>query len=326
MYPDYDVAPERGLDPLDITSNCSALSQNTWSVSTAEDRAKICNTDGVSVMMLSEKPKKTETVLPPVWGHRGSVVLDQESHPVLNWPQVPHTLSSKLEGWRIEALRRTIPGLETSHLRARMPRNVTPSVDRVKPVYGLSTLRHRASRFRDEHQIGAWDERQGSVQKKQRYSESQSTSRVSTPAIWSQSETAISSPLLLTRPLTHPPRPTFTQPVTPSLWPPHPQSSTAGFPPFSMTEQQFAEELTQGLRNLDNGVYPSPPATFCGSGPPPSAPNDQTQVSVEDAPGGEEDRLSQDADFDLSSSNFHEMARELGDDISGFGADWWNEQ
>ena len=135
---------------------------------------------------------------------RRSVVLDQESHPILNWPQLPHTLSSNMEGWRIGALRRTIPGLENCHLRARMPKNVTATKDKVKPVYGLSTLRHRASRFRDEHQIGAWDERQGTVKKKQRYGESLSTSRVSKPAIWSQSEAAESSPLPGTHPLTHP--------------------------------------------------------------------------------------------------------------------------
>ena len=319
MYPEYNIPPAKGSDPLDITSNCSALGQNTWSVATDEDRAKIQDADGVSVMLLSEKPQRREPVLPPVWGHRGLVVLDQESHPILNWPQLPHTLSSKLEGWRIEALRRTIPGLEIAHLRARMPRTVNPSKDKMKPVYGLSTLRHRASRFRDEHQLGAWDERQGSVEKKKRFSESQSTSRVSTPGIWSQSETTMSSPLPGTRPLTHPST-LLTQSFTPAFTPDLTRPFTAGPQSFSMTEQQFAAQLTQGLRHLDSETYPSPPATFSESGPPSSAPYYQTQESMENAPAEEADQQSHDTDFDFSSNNFQKMARELGDDIGGFGA------
>ena len=323
MYPEYDVAPARGLDPLDVTSNCSALSQNRWSVSTAEDLTAICDTNGISVLMLSERPRRPESALPDIWGHRGSVVLDQESHPILNWPQLPHTLSSKLEGWRIEALRRTIPGLEISHLRARMPKNIAPTKDKVKPIYGLSTLRHRASRFRDEHQIGAWDERQGSVEKKKKFSDSLSSSRVSTPAVGSQSETVMSSPLPGTRPLTH--RSTLlTRSFTPAFTPALTRLSTAGPHPFSMTEQQFAAQLTQGLRNLDNETYPSPPATFSESGPPPAAPNDQTQGFMENAPAEEADPWSQDANFPFSSDNFEEMARELGHDISGFGEYFYN--
>ncbi|MDI1491615.1 MAG: hypothetical protein OHK93_002824 [Ramalina farinacea] len=319
LYPEYDVPPAKGLDPFDITSNCSALGQNNWSVATDEDLAKIHDADGVPVMLLSEKPQRREPVLPPVWGHRGLVVLDQESHPILNWSQLPHTLSSKLEGWRLEALRRTIPGLEISHLRARMPKNVTATKDKVKPVYGLSTLRHRASRFRDEHEIGAWDERQGTVEKKKKYSESQSTSRVSIPAVWSQSETTTPSPRPGTRPLTHPST-LLTQSFTPAVSEDLTRPSTAGPQSFSMTEEQFAAQLTQGLRHLDSETYPSPPATFSESGPPLSAPYYQMQGSMEDAPAEEVDQLSHDTDFDFSSNNFEEMARELGDDIGGFGA------
>ena len=156
--PDYDVPPVRGSHPHDITSNCGALSQNTWQAETAEQRAQILDADGIAVMTLDDKPERTDHQLPPEWHHRGLIVLDQESHPILNWPNIPLCLSSKLEGWRIEALRRVIPGLEASHLRARMPRFVEIPGNVQKPIYGLSTLRHRASRYRDVHRIGAWDE------------------------------------------------------------------------------------------------------------------------------------------------------------------------
>ena len=52
-----------------------------------------------------------------------------------------------------------------------MPRKIL-SHGKVKDIYGLSTLRHRASRFRDDHQLVAFDKREGSAAKNERWTQS----------------------------------------------------------------------------------------------------------------------------------------------------------
>ena len=45
------------------------------------------------------------------WYHHGVVLLDQDNHPLREIPGLNRTLSSALEGWRIDALRKLFPKL-----------------------------------------------------------------------------------------------------------------------------------------------------------------------------------------------------------------------
>ena len=95
-------------------------------------------------------------------------MLDQNDNAVLAWPNIPRCFSSALEGERMEALKRVFPRLQTEDFRSRMPRIITLH-GRSRNIYGLSTLRHRVSRWRDYMQLPAWNKRPGSVAKERRW-------------------------------------------------------------------------------------------------------------------------------------------------------------
>ena len=81
-------------------------------------------------------------------------MLTFHSNPVRPWAGVPRCFSSKIEGGRMEALRRILP-MTIQDFRARMPRFVTTSAG-IKPLPYPSTFGHRLSRFRDRYQIPAF--------------------------------------------------------------------------------------------------------------------------------------------------------------------------
>ncbi|KAL9639735.1 MAG: hypothetical protein Q9164_000747 [Protoblastenia rupestris] len=164
----YVSAPAHGGDHLDITSNCTYLNQHVWKFKTPEHLALIADDDGNQVMQLGERPKSSPRPEPFYWIHRGMIMLDQNDNAVLAWPNIPRCFSSALEGERMEALKRVFPWLQTEDFRSRMPRIITLH-GRSRNIYGLSTLRHRVSRWRDYMQLPAWDKRPGSVAKQRRW-------------------------------------------------------------------------------------------------------------------------------------------------------------
>lgn len=87
------------------------------------------------------------------------------------WADIPRCFSSKLEGGRMEALRRILPTLTVQDFRARMLREVPirPGINAAtKALSGPSTFGHRSSRFRTQYQAPAWLSRAASaVLKKQ---------------------------------------------------------------------------------------------------------------------------------------------------------------
>ena len=82
------------------------------------------------------------------------IMLIFHSNPVRPWAGVPRCFSSKIEGGRMEALRRILP-MTIQDFRARMPRFITTS-GRIRPLPYPSTFGHRLSRFRDRYQVPAF--------------------------------------------------------------------------------------------------------------------------------------------------------------------------
>ncbi len=152
----YDIAPEHGGDADDITTFASALDQQHWNIAVRDSWGNIVDTEGNKVLYLIEQPDRQQD--PPEPGrcmtYDGLIMLDPDNHPVRDFPDVPRAFSSKIEGGRIEALRR-IYGMTLLDCRARMPRNIK-TASGWKPLFGLTTLNQRTSRFRDNNDSPAW--------------------------------------------------------------------------------------------------------------------------------------------------------------------------
>lgn len=158
----YLEPPANGLHELDITSNCTALGQNTWTFD-PQGWDNIVDSEGNKVMFLKKAPPRFDEY-PQVkyWRHKGLLMLDPDDHPVLDWASIPMVFSSKLEGGRMEALKRVFPWLRNSDFRARMPRMVQDNKGELNPLPKYSTFGQRLSRFRDRTGCAPWTERAGS--------------------------------------------------------------------------------------------------------------------------------------------------------------------
>ena len=167
----YVVAPEHGKHPLDITSVCSSFNQLEWRLTDRDSWGNIIDADGNQVMYLLNKPEHQTYEEPErIWIHEGCVLLDGDNNPVRPWAGVPRCFSSKVEGSRMEALRRILP-MSIQDFRARMMRQVPTSAGMnatTKPLSYPSTFGHRSSRFRAQYQTPAWTSRAASdLRKKQ---------------------------------------------------------------------------------------------------------------------------------------------------------------
>lgn len=83
----------------------------------------------------------------------GYLVIDHEGQPLKPFRCIPFTLSSKIEGWRAEAIRRSDPRIRNMDLIARMPVKVEPSANGIpsrKPVVKTNALAGRQNRFREQ--------------------------------------------------------------------------------------------------------------------------------------------------------------------------------
>lgn len=139
--PPYLVSPHQGEDEDDITSNCGYLSQDNFQFNTPGQLFEIQDEAGNCVMGLDERPARNIQKRGYLV-YKGMVLLDQEDHPVLNWGKmIPLTFSSQMEGGRIEALRRIVPGLLVQDIRARSKLQ-SPSLS-LRLLYILRTLSFR---------------------------------------------------------------------------------------------------------------------------------------------------------------------------------------
>ncbi len=96
-----DWAPRRGFAAFDETSHMEV--QRPWSGDHLEG---IVDPAGKKVMFDVERPKLPRPADPGNWIHDGNVLLDHNNHPVKAWTDLNKTLSTELEDWRLEAIRR----------------------------------------------------------------------------------------------------------------------------------------------------------------------------------------------------------------------------
>ena len=100
------------------------------------------------------------------------IVLDPDNRPVRGFAEIPLTVSSKVEGWLMEAIRRQNHQITPNDFRARMPRD--PSGKGLRDSTGKwrgqgkdalcssGGLDMRQTRWRMSHRCIAWTKRAGS--------------------------------------------------------------------------------------------------------------------------------------------------------------------
>lgn len=158
----YVVVPAGGKGANDITTPCSAFRQLEWDINDRSSWGNILDNDGNKVMYLLDRPRDQSYDIPDrLWIHDGCVLLDGDNNPVRPWAGVPRCFSTKIEGGRMEALRRILP-LTIQDFRARMLRHVPTSRSDMKPLSYPSTFGHRMARFRTQYQCPAWEARAAS--------------------------------------------------------------------------------------------------------------------------------------------------------------------
>ena len=147
----YLIRPACGKG-TDITTPCTAYNQLAWNLADRESWGNVVDADGNKVLYLVSKPAEQHYEEPPrLWFQDGCVLIDGDNHPVRPFSGIPRCFSSKLEGGRIEALKRILP-MTIQDFRARMPR-FGPNR---KPLSFPSTFGHRAARWRSQYQVPAW--------------------------------------------------------------------------------------------------------------------------------------------------------------------------
>ncbi|KAL8796498.1 MAG: hypothetical protein Q9195_001172 [Heterodermia aff. obscurata] len=105
-----------------------------------------------------DRPFRVDAVGPLRW--RGYVVLNSNNEVITGWPDMPLTLSQKIEGWRMEAITRLDERISAEDFRDRMPRRKTRGREEKAPQ-GASALGNHRSRFREENGLASWDARDG---------------------------------------------------------------------------------------------------------------------------------------------------------------------
>lgn len=91
---------------------------------------------------------------------KGRIVLDPDNHPVRNFREIPVTISSAVEGWLMEAIRRTNSKISAADFRARMLRS--PTRDGNGTLITANAVDMRMTRWRQEHRCISWVTRGGS--------------------------------------------------------------------------------------------------------------------------------------------------------------------
>lgn len=104
--------------------------------------------------------------------YNGHLLLDPDNRPIHNFHEIPLTVSSQVEGWVMEAIRRQHSKISANDFRARMPRD--PSGKKLRDIHGKWTgpgkdslsksgsVDMRMTRWRMKHRCASWVERGGS--------------------------------------------------------------------------------------------------------------------------------------------------------------------
>lgn len=106
------------------------------------------------------KDYKSKVYKPKKWYDENRIVLDMNDQPIKKWRELPLVLSSELEGFMMEGIRRLQPKISVKDFRARMPKIIVAGPkNESRRIYGLSTLAMRMSRFRLGACCVAWGDR-----------------------------------------------------------------------------------------------------------------------------------------------------------------------
>lgn len=95
-----------------------------------------------------------------IWLYNGAVVLDNDSQPILDFKNMPKTISSQVEGGLQEAITRQDSRIDANDFRVRMP--LDPKGRGVISTPCLSAIGMRRSRFRWRAGYLSWTPRTGS--------------------------------------------------------------------------------------------------------------------------------------------------------------------
>lgn len=96
--------------------------------------------------------------------HNGQIVLDRDDRPILDYADLPATLSTESSGRNMEAITRLDPRIGHRDFWVRMPktRRTGPNGQTIRQSYSLSTIGMRMPRFRQENGLLSWKLRKGS--------------------------------------------------------------------------------------------------------------------------------------------------------------------
>lgn len=150
-----DYPQNRGAAPNDITSYLP--SQKEWGPDRERSWPNVLHRverKGLSVPDYQVRPLY----------YNGRVVLDLDSHPVLNYVDLPATLSTEFSGQHMEAITRIDPRISHNDFRVRMPniRRIGQDGQTIRLSYSLGAIGMRMSRFRRENRLLAWKLQEGS--------------------------------------------------------------------------------------------------------------------------------------------------------------------
>lgn len=116
------------------------------------------------ILYVFEKKDKTPPKDSPVnWKVGKRVVLaGRDSKPILDYKDIPATLSTELAGRDMEAIKRTDPRIRQRDFIARMPMRYTTKTGKRRKAKSASWIGMEMTRFRQKHGMLSWVGREGS--------------------------------------------------------------------------------------------------------------------------------------------------------------------
>lgn len=147
----YTHPPAQGASDLDRTSFFAP--QRDWGFHAREYRP--------DVLFQWEEIETPEVPHPGFMIDQGRIVLDSHNHPVVNW-DIPLTLSSEIEGGRLEAMHRLNSKINKDDFCARMPNERVDTSGKVGKRQIPNAFGQRMLRFRMKSGIPTWNTKTGS--------------------------------------------------------------------------------------------------------------------------------------------------------------------
>lgn len=154
LLTELDFPREAGIEPDNVTSFLE--SQKSWGPVRGENWAEI-------LYVFEKKEKNSPKDNPVNWKVGRRVVLaGRDSKPILDYKDIPATLSTELAGRDMEAIKRTDPRIRQRDFIARMPMKYTTRTGKRRKAKSASWIGMEMTRFRQKHGMLSWVGREGS--------------------------------------------------------------------------------------------------------------------------------------------------------------------